>query len=245
MSSQKTGYTKNVSNFKSMVSFCLGYGTDYQPSQDVLKVANLQTVSDGSANALSICTTSETAFNNAVNARQTVFMPLKPLATRIVNAFAASGVDENVLEGAESINNKIQGKRSTPKSPPKKNEDGTEEPSDSNSVAQQGVDEQVINMNKLVELVSSKPEYAPNEFDLKVSYLQTYLTNLEAANNNVKSTTTVWSNDRISRDVLFYADKTGLFDISKGVKKYAKSAFGPTSPKFKQISGLRFTKPAK
>ena len=38
----ETGHAKNVANFETMISFCIGYGTDYKPSNAALEVAQLQ-----------------------------------------------------------------------------------------------------------------------------------------------------------------------------------------------------------
>jgi hypothetical protein len=50
------------------------------------------------------------------------------------------------------------------------------------------------------------------------------------------------SNFRIARNVILYANETGLVDIAGEVKKYIKSVFGGTSPQYKQVSKLKFTK---
>lgn len=39
--------------------------------------------------------------------------------------------------------------------------------------------------------------------------------------------------------------ETGLVDIVDDVKKYVKSLFGASTPQYKQISGLKFTRPRK
>jgi len=47
---------------------------------------------------------------------------------------------------------------------------------------------------------------------------------------------------RNQRDIVLYADKTGLVDIASDVKLYVKSAYGATSPLFRSVSGLAFSK---
>ena len=47
---------------------------------------------------------------------------------------------------------------------------------------------------------------------------------------------------RIARDKVLYAEGTGLCDIALDIKNYVKSVFGATSPQFKQVSEVRFTK---
>jgi hypothetical protein len=88
----------------------------------------------------------------------------------------------------------------------------------------------VEHLNGLIELVGSHTEYNPNETELKVATLQTYLGELRTANTNVLNANTTWSNSRISRDNTLYADTTGLVDIALDVKAYTKSVFNATSP---------------
>ena len=53
----------------------------------------------------------------------------------------------------------------------------------------------------------------------------------------------VYSNARISRNSVLYAENTGLVEIALEVKKYVKAIFGATSPQYKQVSGIKFKKP--
>jgi hypothetical protein len=94
-----------------LVSFCTGYGTTYNPSRDALKVANLQILLTAAKAAIADCKAKETAFDNATDARKEAFTTLKALGTRIVNALSVSGVADSVIEGARTINRKLQGQR--------------------------------------------------------------------------------------------------------------------------------------
>jgi hypothetical protein len=47
---------------------------------------------------------------------------------------------------------------------------------------------------------------------------------------------------RMARNTLLYTKNTGLVDVALGVKLYVKSAFGATSPEYKSISDIQFTK---
>lgn len=98
----------------------------------------------------------------------------------------------------------------------------------------------VEHFNGLIELVSSHPEYNPNETDLRVAALQTLLTQLKTANTNVINTNTDWSNSRLNRDAILYAGTIGLVDTALDVKGYIKSIFGATSPQFSQVKGIEF-----
>jgi len=94
-------------------------------------------------------------------------------------------------------------------------------------------------------LIISEPTYAPNEVDLQVVSLTNFHNNLKTTNTAVINATTAISNARIARNNILYADKTGLYDIAQEVKKYVKSVFGATSPQYKQVSKIKFTKPRK
>jgi regulator of RNase E activity RraA len=95
----------------------------------------------------------------------------------------------------------------------------------------------------LTDLVSSIPSYTPNEAELTTASLTTFHASLQTANTNVINAEVTYSNARISRDNVLYAENTGLVDIASDVKKYVKAIFGATSPQYKQVSRIKFTKP--
>ncbi len=241
-STSETGHAKNVANFETLISFCKGYGTYYNPSRDALKVANLEALLTKAKEAINNCTTKQTLFDNATDVRKDSFANIKPLGTKVVNALAVSGVDDSIIEGARTINRKLQGKRATTKKDTTSNAEGTTPPTAKNSisVSQLSYDYQIEHLYGLVELVSTHAEYQPNETELKVADLKTYITNLKALNTKVINANTEWSNSRVYRDSLLYTDKTGLVQIANDVKLYILSVFGKTSMQYKQVSKISF-----
>ncbi len=162
------------------------------------------------------------------------------LSTRLVNAFAATDASVEMVKDAKAINRKLQGKRAK----------AIEAPIDPNapapttiSASQQSYDQLIEHFNNLIELLKTEPTYTPNETELKIVTLTAQLAALKAANTTVSTAYTAVSNSRIARDKTLYKDKTGLYDITGDVKNYVKSLFGATSPEFKQISKIKFTKP--
>jgi hypothetical protein len=235
-STSETGHAKNVANFETEISFCTAYSAAYNPSKESLTIPALNELLSKSRNALLEVTNAKNVYDLAVNQRQIEFTTLKPLATRVINALDASGAPKQTLEDAKSINRKIQGVRSTPKS-------GQDEEKKTISTSQQSYDSLLENFSKLVELVIAEPAYAPNESELMMASLHTCIDRLRTANTNVINSYTVYSNAMISRDAVLYAIDTGLVDIALDVKKYVKSVFGATSPQYKQVSKLEFTRP--
>lgn len=77
----------------------------------MLKVANLQLLLTAAKAAIADCKAKETAFDNATDARKKSFATLNALGTRIVNALSVSGVADCEVEGARTINRKLQRQR--------------------------------------------------------------------------------------------------------------------------------------
>lgn len=244
-STSETGHAKNAANFEDLISFCTGYGAQYNPSKAILQIANLTTLHTNAQNSIGSVTASKTAFSNATNARQNAFDPLKKHCTRVVNALDATDATDKLVKDAKSINNKIQGKRAGEKPKPVSATATDAAEDKSISVSQQSYDSLIDNFDKLIQLVGTEPTYTPNETELQISTLQTDLGNLKTVNTAVINAYTNYSNSRITRNNILYGATSGLVDVALEVKKYVKSVFGATSPQFKQVSKLEFTRPRK
>lgn len=249
-SNSETGHAKNVANFEDLISFCNGYGGSYNPSKVAIQLPSLNALHTTAKVTITTVNTANTAFINATNARQIIFNPIKPLATRIVNALAATDASDELIEDAKTINRKIQGarkgnggKKEEPPVPPVPPLPIPPIPGDDKqiSVSQQSYDSLIENFKKLIELVASEPTYTPNEPDLQAATLSGLTTTMENTNTAVVNATTNLSNGRIARNKTLYQDKTGLYDIAQEVKKYVKSVFGASSPEYKQVSKIKFT----
>lgn len=171
------------------------------------------------------------------------FDPIKGLSTRITNAFSVIDLPQETVDGAIEINRKIQGKRASPKKDDKPAE-GEQKGKGGKSISasQLSYDNNVKHLSDLIAWVALQPTYNPNETDLKVAALNTYKAKIDKANKDVIAGQVPYDNKLDARDALLYAPKTGMVDIALEVKKYAKSAFTATGAKYKQISGLKFTK---
>ena len=99
----------------------------------------------------------------------------------------------------------------------------------------------MANFSALVSLVTKVAAYQPNETALQVSSLTAYIAALQAANLQVVTAYTDWSNVRISRNDLLYGNPSGLVAVAGQVKNYVKSIYGLQSPQYKQLIGLQFT----
>ena len=257
-STSETGHAKNVALFDDIISFVTGYGTDYKPSKDSIKLTALKALSANAKTAISDVHAAFSANSNASAAREVAFEPLDKLTTRVLNALKATDTSTQVDESARTIVRKIHGERAKAKkntkmktNPPA---DGTtvkepvydavkvpvEETPKEISVSQLSFDSRLDNLDKLIKLLESIPVYKPNEADLNVTGLTALITDLIAKNSEVIATTTLLSNARISRDAILYKADSGMVDVALAVKNYVKSLYGSTSPQYKQVSVLEF-----
>ena len=243
-STSESGHAKNVANFEDLISFCTGYGTTYNPSKNAIKLTQLNTLLTSAKSSLNTVNTSLNPFNNAVNAREIAFAPLSKLVTRVINALDATDATPQVVKDSKTIARKLQGRRATAKIATITDNPLTpeNEAQKSISASQMSFDSRIENLSKLIILLTNEPLYAPNENDLKVVALNTLLNQLKITNTAVINVTTPISNARLNRNKILYLAVTGLYDIQLEVKKYVKSVYGATSPEYKQISGIKFTK---
>ena len=237
----EVGHAKNVANFADIIAYCTAYGTTYNPSKAALQLTALNTLLTSAQTELANVTTAKNAFDTVTGDRQLTFEPLKPLATKVFNYLSVTDAISEIIADAKTINNKLQGKRTgtTAENPPTEGENQN----NTVSVSRQSYDMLTENFASFVDLVSSVPSYTPNETELTTASLTAYLGELQTANTNVINAEVAYSNARISRNSVLYSENTGLVDIASDVKKYVKAIFGATSPQYKQISGIKFTKP--
>ena len=240
-----SGHPGNISKFEELIASCTGYGATYNPSNNNLKVAQLQTVQTASKNALQTVKTTKTTYDNACNAREIAMAPLKKFCTRIINAIDATAATKQTIDDVKSINHKIQGKSANgskaAKAAPVTTDVAVAEPQPAPiSTSQQSIDSLIDNFQKLIVALTAEPLYVPNEADLKVAALNTTLTTLKTLNTAAINASIQYSNAMIARDTTMYQPNTGLVPVALEVKKYVKSVYGATSPQYKQISGLEF-----
>ncbi len=240
-STSEVGHAKNVANFADLIAYCTAYGTTYNPSKTALQLPSLNALLTSAQTEIANVTTAKNAFDSATGDRQVAFEPLKSLATKVFNFISVTDATDQTIADAKTINNRLQGRRAGTITEISTPEDGTTQ--NTVSVSRQSYDSLTENFSVLIDLVSSIPSYTPNEAELTTASLTTFHASLQTANTNVINAEVTYSNARISRDNVLYAGNTGLVDIASDVKKYVKAIFGATSPQYKQISRIKFTKP--
>ena len=244
-STTETGHSKNVANFETLITFCKGYGADYKPTEPNQAIASLQSTYTSAKQSVSDVNKAFTPYSKAVENREIAFALLSKLTTRIVNAFAACKASAQAIDNAKTHASKVKGTRIgkkaeavvDPNNPNAKAEDT------SISVSQMSYDSRVNNFEKLIEALKAEPKYNPNETELQVATLQALHDDLDIKNTAVRNATEPLSNARIARNKVLYDETNGLVQIAADVKKYVKSVYGVSSPKYKQIGSLAFSRP--
>lgn len=197
------------------------------PTKESLKILQLQALYQVAQDKLNATKRQKTTFDSATNERRNTFANLKPLATKIINAFAISGADTLAIADAKTVNKKLQGtssKKSTTEELTPENTPTT----NSISTSHQSYDRLIDHFANLIQVVEQNTNYTPNE------------TELQTKNTNLINAYTGYSNAMIERNQTLYNPLTGLVQTSKEVKQYVKSVFGANSPQYKQVSGLEF-----
>ena len=158
------------------------------------------------------------------------------------NFLKASGAPKGVLDDAETFIRKLSGGRKSAKikDDPNTPED---ESKASRSASQMSYDNQIGTFESYIELLKNVPAYNPNEADLKVTGLTAFATSLTAKSNAVSVTSAALSQARGRRDELLYLAADCIVNTGLLVKAYVQAAFGSQSQLYKQIKGLKFTRP--
>ncbi|HZL10539.1 MAG TPA: hypothetical protein VFC65_11110 [Prolixibacteraceae bacterium] len=238
----ETGHAKNVANFGTLTTVVNGFGAAYNPSKQTIVLTALVTLSEGAKNSMRLVNGALGQSDIAKSARELAFEPLSKLATRIINAIRSSDTSEQIVDAAQSLVRKIQGKRATAKKTEEEKAallaEGTTVKEISSS--QMSFDNRMDSLDRLVQLLGSIPQYSPNEVELQVGTLTDYYNTLSDSNTAATEAKANLSNARLARNEILYKPVTGLVDIALSVKTYTKSLFGATSAQYKQVSGLAF-----
>jgi len=239
----ETGHARNVAQFQQLISFVDSWGAPYAPSNTAIALTALNTKLTDTTIAMDEVGFSLAISKTAINERENTFAGLRKLTTRIINYYESTGADANKIKDVRTLKRKIDGKRAKqlvddPSTPEDESQNGI-------SAAQMSYTQLIEHLSGIINILSNDLLYAPTEADLKLTALNTLVTNLKTANNLVIDAITGISNKRGDRNEVMYKDESGLIDLAFTVKKYVKAAFGTDSLQYSQLSGLEFKRPKK
>lgn len=241
-STSEVGHVKNVANFERLITTVTALGSSYNPAKTQIKLTELNNLLADAQASLAKVIQLNVTYNNAVNARIQLFTPIKKFSTRLIGALSATDATPETLADAKAIQRKIQGQRPSAHRIINPNPDPNVPTPDPISTSQQSFDQLTEHFNKLIEVLTAEPTYAPNETALQITSLNALLADMHHAITEVNTTHVALTNQRISRNKLFYTDPHNLCEIANEVKSYVKSVFGSTSPEYKQVSKILIRK---
>ena len=236
-STYETGHAKNVDNLGLLIANIASYGERYKPTNPALLLEALKKMeADGRAAILAVNNAMPT-YSRATIERDNAFAPLGQLVTRSLNSLRASSSSEETDEAASAIVRKIRGNRTTAKAAAT-----TDVKVATVSTSQQSYDSVLDNYERYVQYIAATPEYAPNEDDIKLPALKALAVELRAKNTACNNAKVAIDNARMARNRALYTPLTGLVDVALDAKTYIKSLFGATSPEYKLVGKIDFTK---
>jgi len=234
---------RNVESLARLVGFCTGLGGQYNPGNQNLQLANMQTLLSNARELLDKVSTAKTAFENVTDHRELVYDDLRDIVGRIIAELKSSGATSQSIANAQTMARKIKGIRH-------KAEPESEALPDSGEVKPakrraRGLDYVNVahHFGKLLETLAVEPNYEPNVPALQVTELIAKLDAMRQANDEVIKATVALRNVRIERDVLLYAGNSSLIVTGRKAKNKIKALFGYGGKDYESVREIRFTKP--
>lgn len=238
----ETGHAKNVDNAEFFLSIIATFGTKYNPGNPAITVVALKEKIAAARNEVNSVSLAQAYFFQAAAAREGAFKGLASMATRIVNTLRASTTSENIDANATTIVRKLRGTRAKAVEDEKLVAEGDVAVKSTVSVSHKSYDSLVDSFDELGNLLTTTPEYTPNEPDLKLDAVKAYAADLRAKNNAVNSAIAALDAARIARNNELYEPDKGLVDLCFTAKAYVKAVFGQASPEYKQVAKIDFRK---
>lgn len=234
------GHAKNVANFETLINIIIALGLRYQPSNPTILLTALQILLNDAKGKIAAVTAADAEETNTAKTRTAAFKGHLKLATRVINAYDASDSDELVSSNLAGFLRRLRGERAgeKPVDDPATPED---ESATAHSVSHLSYDNLVTTWKDLIELLKTQAGYKPNEEDLKIANLETYVADLEAKQTTAKNATIASQNARTARNQILYDEETGIIPIVNKIKKYVKS-IPDSEAVMKQIIALKFRK---
>ncbi|MCD9189300.1 MAG: hypothetical protein LUM44_22980 [Pyrinomonadaceae bacterium] len=234
----EVGHAKNVANFETLINIIIALGLRYQPSNPAIFLTALQVLLNDAKAKITAVSAADAEETNAAKTRNAAFEGHLKLATRVINAYNASSSDELVSSNLAGFMRRLRGERKGEKPVDDPATPGNES-SAAHSVSHLSYDNLAATWRELIELLKTQAGYKPNEEDLKIANLETYVADLEAKQTTAKNATIASQNARTDRNAVLYDEETGIIPIVKKIKKYVKS-IPDSEAVMKQITALKF-----
>lgn len=236
-STNETGHTKNLENFKDLYALCETNTPPYNPTQEKIVLTSLNKLRIKAETAHKQVFDTRATIIPVINARQVLYERMPPLSTRVIQALAAATEDKRIVADARRYTNKIHGKFSRPQTRDDQEGQETREP---NSNSQRSYDKLQEHFNSLIALLENVPPYTPNEEDLTIDFLKAYMDEIANVEKQMIILNGPYNKALNERDKVFYDTPDSLVPVTKTVKNYLKSLFGIKSHEYREASRIKF-----
>ena len=172
----ETGLAVNMVNFDELNLKVSGFGARYNPSNTTITASALTALSGDVKGAVETTARAFALRTSAADAREEAFGQLGPRVTQVINAFGVCGVSPQLLDSANTFVRKIRGQRVTPLLTEEEKAAQAAEGKETKqiSASQLGYDNRIENFGKLIDLIETVPQYAPNEDELTTKNLREF-----------------------------------------------------------------------
>jgi hypothetical protein len=230
----ETGHAINVQNFDLLKQIIIGFGAEYVSSNPMYALPNLELLYTEASSSVDTVINRLTSNQETIDVQTATFLNLKKDATRSKNMFAVCGVPPEAIKRCKHINSLIQGARIKPIK-------ADDEDQKHISASHQSHTQQVEHVDAFIELFDTYPQYTPPA-ELTAAAWTTKRDAMKSAMQAVTVSSVDLKMARMNRNFTLYKPGTGLVDVALGVKKVVLGIFGATSPQYRMVSGIEFTK---
>lgn len=232
-STSEQGHFKNLANFQRIIDALKALGASYTPDNPAIAITALQTRYTDMEAAMQAVQVAKAHLDDKINIRQAAYKKAKSLAIRAVSAFDTAGASKALVDDAQSRLNRLHPSAPAPKPGP----DGTTPAT--RSTSKRSYDGVADTYNSVITFLVENG-YTTGIADIKPDKLQDAGNDLRLTTQAVNAAEFAQDNAIIARDFLFYNEETGTRELVRKIKKAIKSAFGNTSPQYRQINGIPF-----
>lgn len=238
-STSETGHAKNIANLNLLISNITALSAVYKPSNSKIQLSNLQDIYSSAFSQQENVNNLVAPYSLAVDAREAIFKSLNRDLSRLRKAYKATeGITQAQMEDLMTIIRKLKGVRKTPVIA---STDPTETQT-SYSTSQLSYDQRTNNMDPLIALLQTTPNYNPNETEYQVKTYQNKKAQMLEATQAVADAFIPLNTARSLRNDTLYNIEDNLVDTANKAKDYVFTILDTDSSQYKAIARIRFRK---
>jgi hypothetical protein len=223
-----------IANYNQMVMFCGSLGSAYNPGNNSLKIDAMESLLAQVQEKISLADRANHDYRSALNARKELLRQIPSLGSRIMSSLIAHGAACNTVESAMVIKRRLisSGRRKT-------TELQGENVREGGRISQLDIASRIANFEKLVMLIAAQQKYAPNETELQVDSLKSFIAELRERNTIVIYRYAARKKANIELNDMLYGEES-IYEKVRIIKAYIVSKFGHRSPQHRAVTRLKF-----